>query len=103
MRMLMKVSLPTETTNSAIKDGTFVPKIQEALGDAKPEAVYFTADEHGSRSALIFLDMKESSQMVQFAEPWFLRFNAKVSFQPVMSPQDLEAAGPHLERARELK
>jgi hypothetical protein len=38
-------------------------------------------------------------EIPKIAEPWFLGFNAKVTFKPVMNPQDLAAAGPDLERA----
>jgi hypothetical protein len=43
--------------------------------------------------------MKDSSQMPAVSEPWFLAFNAKVSFRPVMNPQDVAAAGPSITKA----
>jgi hypothetical protein len=44
-------------------------------------------------------DMKDSSQIPAVAEPWFLAFGAKVSFRPVMNPQDLATAGPSIAKA----
>ena len=38
-------------------------------------------------------------EIVKYAEPWFLAFGAAVNFEPVMSPADLEKAGPHFEAA----
>jgi hypothetical protein len=61
--------------------------------------VYFTSSPVGERSALIVLDLKESSDIVRYAEPWFMAFGAAVNFEPVMSPVDLEKAGPHFESA----
>ena len=44
-------------------------------------------------------DMKDSSEIPSVAEPWFLAFNAKVSFRPIMNPQDLAKAGPSIGKA----
>ena len=96
MRMLLRVSIPVETGNAAAKAGTLGPTIEKILADLKPEAAYFFADDNGNRSGSIVFDMKDSSQIPAVAEPWFLAFNAKVTFRPVMSPQDLAAAGPRL-------
>jgi len=43
MRMMLKVSIPVDTGNAAIRDGSIVKKIQTILADLKPEAAYFTA------------------------------------------------------------
>jgi hypothetical protein len=98
MRFLMKVSLPVETANKAIRDGTFAKTIGGALDKLKPEAVYFTEID-GQRTAFIVVDMQGAHQMPFFAEPFFLAFNASVELHPAMSAEDLEKAGPDLERA----
>jgi hypothetical protein len=89
MRMLMRVSLPAETGNAAAKAGTLGSTVQKLLADLKPEAAYFFPDDNGNRSGSIVFDMKDTSQIPAIAEPWFLAFNAKVTFRPVMSPEDL--------------
>jgi hypothetical protein len=99
MRMLLRVSIPMESGNAHIKAGTLGPTVDRILADLKPEAVYFFADDNGNRSASIVFDMKESSQIPAVAEPWFLAFNAKVSFRPVMAAQDFASAGPGIEKA----
>lgn len=43
--------------------------------------------------------MKDSSQLPAVAEPWFLAFNAKLTVRPAMTPKDLAAAEPGIERA----
>jgi hypothetical protein len=99
MRMLVRVSIPVEAGNAAAKAGTLGTTVEKILADLKPEAAYFFADDNGERSGSIVFDMKDTSQIPAIAEPWFLAFNAKVTFRPVMNPQDLAAAGPAIERA----
>ena len=97
MRMLMTVTLCTKKTNDMIRTGMFESTIKKALAQIKPEAVYFEADDAGNRTVLIFFDMQESSQMPLYAEPWFLAFNAKVTYRPVMNQQDLSAGASGFE------
>lgn len=101
MRMLLRVSIPVETGNAAAKGGTLGSTVEQILKDLKPEAAYFFADDNGQRSGSIVFDMKDSSEIPAIAEPWFLAFNAKVSFRPIMNPQDLAKAGPSISRAAE--
>jgi len=93
MRMLLTATMDIEAANAAVKDGTLGTKMQQILADLKPEAAYFAA-ENGQRTAYIVFDMKDSSQLPAIAEPWFLAFNASISVQPAMTPQDLASAGP---------
>jgi len=99
MRMLLRVSIPAETGNAAAKAGTLGSTVQRILADLKPQAAYFFADDSGNRSGSIVFDMTDTSQIPGVAEPWFLAFNAKVSFRPVMNPEDLAKAGPSIEKA----
>ncbi len=99
MRMLLRVSIPIDSGNAHIKAGTLGTVVDRILADLKPEATYFFADDSGNRCASIVFDMKDSSQIPAVAEPWFLAFNAKVSFRPVMALQDLAAAGPGMAQA----
>jgi hypothetical protein len=101
MRMLLRVSIPVEAGNAAVKAGTLGSTIEKILADLKPEAAYFYADDNGQRCGSIIFDMKDSSEIPAVAEPWFLAFNAKVSFRPIMNPQDLAKAGPSIKKAAE--
>jgi hypothetical protein len=97
--MLLRVSIPVEAGNAAAKDGTLGSTIERILAGLKPEAAYFFADDNGQRSGSIVFDMQDSSQIPAIAEPWFLAFGAKVSFRPVMSPQDLAKGAPAIGKA----
>lgn len=99
MRMLMKVLMPVETANAAVRNGTLASTMKKILDDQKPEAAYFLADENGERTGYLFLNMKDSSEIPGLAEPWFLAFNARITLYPVMNVQDLTAGLPGMERA----
>lgn len=88
MRTLMKVTLPVEAGNKAIKDGTLPKTVQSLIDACKPEASYFYA-ENGKRCMLFVFDMKEASQIPKIAEPFFMDLNADVQFCPVMNALDL--------------
>ena len=97
MRMLLRVSIPVEAGNAAVKAGTLGPTIEGILADLKPEAAYFYSDDNGERAGSIVFDQEDSSQGPAAAEPWFLAFNARVSLRPIMTAQDLAKAGPSID------
>jgi len=43
--------------------------------------------------------MQDASQIPAIAEPWFLAFNASLELHPVMIPDDLKKAIPHIRQA----
>ena len=99
MRMLMRVSIPVDAGNAAVRNGTLGSTVEQILADLKPEAAYFFADDSGRRSGSVVFDMKDPSEIPAIAEPWFLAFHARVSFRPIMNPQDLAKAGPAIAKA----
>lgn len=98
MRFLMKAAMPVEAGNALIADGSLAKTLESILFDLKPEAAYF-AEEDGKRTAFIFFDLEETSQIPAVAEPWFLALNASVHLQPAMNLDDLKKAGPGIEHA----
>ena len=92
MRFLVKVNIPVETGNRAAKEGTLGKTIQRILGEQKPEAAYFVA-ENGQRCGYLILNMESTSKIPSVAEPWFLAFNASIEITPAMVPADLQQAG----------
>ncbi len=96
MRFLMKVTMCNEAANAAMSDGTFAKTTKSILSELKPEAAYFLA-ENGHRTAYLFLNMQDASEIPAMAEPWFLALNASVELVPVMVAADLEKAGPSIE------
>jgi hypothetical protein len=92
MRMLMRVEIPHERFNAAVKDGTAGQKVKRILDETRPEAAYFT-NEEGHRSVVLIVNLDEPAKVPSLAEPWFLTFDADVRFHIVMSPEDLGRAG----------
>jgi hypothetical protein len=92
MKMLLRAKMPNEPFNSLVKSGAAGKKIQAILADVKAEAVYFT-EMDGMRGCIMIVDVASPSQVPALAEPFFITFNAEVSFHIVMSPEDLGKAG----------
>ena len=89
MRMMLKVAIPVEVGNKAIKDGSLPRTIQSTLDRLKPEAAYFLAED-GKRTALFFFNMQDASQIPAIAEPLFMGMNASLTMLPVMNAEDLQ-------------
>ncbi len=92
MRMLLEVELPPDPFNSMVRGGTAGEKLQEILGEIKPEAAYFT-ERDGHRGAILVVDVADPSKVPQLAEPFYLVFNALVKFRVCMTPEDLGRSG----------
>jgi len=86
----MKVQVPTGAGNAAIKDGSLPQIVGRALEALKAEAAYFISEE-GMRTALIFFEMTDSSDIPSAAEPFFMGLEAKITFAPVMNVDEMRA------------
>jgi len=89
MRTMLRYSFPADKGNAAIKDGSHQSILERLLGDLKPEATYFFAED-GERGGLLVFDMTDSAQIPQIAEPLFVHLDARLEFIPVMNLDDLK-------------
>jgi hypothetical protein len=89
VRMLLKMQMEVEAGNRAIKDGSFGEMLEGVMGQIEPEAAYFTAID-GKRTALIFFELQEPSQIPAIAEPFFMGVNAAIELLPVMTAEDVQ-------------
>ena len=71
MRIMLKIKVPTEIGNRAINDGSLGRILEDTVSKLKAEAAYFVA-QNGMRCAMIFFDMKDSSEIPVIAEPLFI-------------------------------
>ncbi len=96
MKYLVKVTLDTETANAAIRDGSLMEKMQRILGEIKPEAAYFVA-ENGGRTQYLVVNADDATSLPSLTEPLWLLFKGEVSVLPAFTLQDMESLGPVLE------
>ncbi|MFF4587931.1 hypothetical protein [Streptomyces sp. NPDC001388] len=89
MRMLLKASMNTEKANELIRNGTLGKLIEESMEQIKPEAAYFTA-EGGRRTAFLFFDLKDPSDLPVISEPFFLELCADLTYTPAMNREDVQ-------------
>ncbi|WAX56450.1 hypothetical protein M6B22_18205 [Jatrophihabitans cynanchi] len=88
MRCMLKLELDTEAGNKAIETGMLPKIMQQVLDKTKAEAAYFST-ESGRRTAFIFFDLVDASDIPVIAEPAFANLGARVTFTPVMNSDDL--------------
>ena len=89
MRIMAMISIPVESGNKAIDDGTLGAAMQRAAERWKPEAMYFTTFD-GQRTAFMVFDLPDASAIPPFAEPLFRGMNANVQLAPAMNVEDLQ-------------
>lgn len=95
MRVMAKITMPVESGNQAIENGTLGTVMERAAERWKPEAMFFTTFE-GHRTAFMVFDLPEASDMPPFAEPFFRELNADVEMAPAMNGGDLRKGLSHL-------
>src|SRR5688500_4062784 len=89
MRTMLTATLDVNASNKAFLDGSLPKIVEKVMAMTKPEAAYFTTV-NGCRACILVFDMKDASQIPAIAEPFFLNFNAKVEFSPVMNVEELQ-------------
>ncbi len=92
MHVLIHVKIPHEPFNTLVRNGTAGDKLKQILEDLRPETVYFT-ENNGQRGSIMAVEIKDSSEIPKYAEPWFLTFNADVEFHVAMTPEELGKGG----------
>lgn len=90
MRMMLKVRIPTEAGNAAIKSGALARTFGDFIERVKPEAAYFIA-EAGFRTGLLFFEMTHAVDIPSMAEPFMMNLGATIEFTPAMDARDMQA------------
>lgn len=98
MRFMIKAEMAVERANELAEEGTLSKTIQSIIDDLEPEAAYFSLS-NGDRTAYIFVDIEDASEIPAFAEPFFLALEANLEIVPVMTAEDLKKADPAIKRA----
>jgi hypothetical protein len=90
--MLLSINIPHEPFNTHVRNGSVGAKMARIMEAIKPESIYFT-EQNGHRGAIAIVEVPDPSKIPVLAEPWFLLFNADVSFRIAMTPEDLKKSG----------
>ncbi len=88
MPFLVKAKWPVEKANHLARHGGLGKTVRSIVADLNPEATYFYKDD-GKRTALMVIDLQDTSELPRLAEPWFLAFNASVELKSTMILEDL--------------
>jgi hypothetical protein len=86
----MKIHVPVERGNEAIRDGSLPKTLQAVFERIHPEATYFTAV-NGERTMFVVFDMQDASAIPAIVEPLFMDLDALVDLMPCMNLDDLQA------------
>lgn len=97
MRFLLKATIPVENGNASVMDGSIMTKLQRYLGEVKPEAGYFFA-ENGQRAFHLIINIDRPEELVEKVEPLWLDLNASLEVVPVMNMEDFTKAGAGIQR-----
>ena len=97
MRFIIEATVPVDTGNQVIIDGSLMGKIQNYLNEIKPEAAYFTI-KNGQRTMIVVVNMEREDKMPALLEPLWLDLNVSVQMFPAMVAADLQNAGPDFEK-----
>ena len=98
MRFLVKGTIPVDAGNALVRDPNFSKRMEDILGDVRPEAAYFTA-QGGQRTVYLVVNMESADQIPAIAEPLWLSLSASVEFIPLMDQADFAKARPAIEQA----
>jgi len=66
----------------------------------KPDLAYFCEDD-GKRTAFIFVQVKDNSELLGLADPWYIAFNAYVGLRPIMTFVELANTEPTIKKIAE--
>ena len=89
MRMMMKVSIPTDAGNKGVKDGSLPKTVMGFVERMKPESCYFTAVA-GKRTAFMVFDLKDPNDIPSVCEPFFMNLHAEIELTPAMNLEDMK-------------
>lgn len=89
MRVMLKATMDTEKSNELLRAGKMPEMMKQMLDRLHPEAAYF-GPVGGRRTALLFFDMADSSELPPTGEPFFTLMNAEVEVTPIMNAEELQ-------------
>lgn len=96
MRFLVRATVSLEAGNAQLRRPGFGEKLMRTLASLNAEATYF-AVENGARVIYLIVTVLGSDEIPRIAEPLWVVCEATVDFIPLITLEDMEKAGPHIE------
>lgn len=91
MRMMLRLQVPVEAGNEAMRSGRIGQIMGDLMERLQPEAAYFHP-QNGMRGASIVFDLDDPASMPAIAEPLYQELAAIVEFLPVMDMAAMQKA-----------
>jgi hypothetical protein len=88
MRMMLKILIPTEAGNEAVKDGSLAKLFETTIRKLDAETNYFVAQD-GLRCAMIFFDIRIAPNF-QASSSRCSGVNVEIDVVPAMNADDLK-------------
>lgn len=102
MRFFVRAAIPTVGGNRAILRGQLAPTLDEIVQRLKPEATFYKVTETGPAAGVkamsMIISLDDATQIKTTVEPLFQALEAKLEYEPVLSPDDLTRVMPNIER-----
>ncbi len=89
MLMHIRVTVPTEAGNEAIRSGTLGRVIEGFAEAARPQSIVFGAED-GKRTMYAVFDLQDTADLPRLFEPMFMELGAEVRYVPVMDGEQLK-------------
>jgi hypothetical protein len=96
---MLKVCIPVDAGNKAIRDGVLPKTVATFLEQHNPESAFFTA-ENGRRTAYFVFELRNPSDIPSIAEPFFTNLQAEITLSPVMNVDEMRTGVDRALRAR---
>jgi len=99
IRMMLKVQIPVEGGNDAIKAGTQNEIFENLIARINPEAAYFS-QEDGLRTAYFVYVIQDTADFAAIHEPLIQGLGARVYDQPALTWEELGKGFEKIDEAR---
>jgi hypothetical protein len=89
MLIHVRVTVPTEAGNEAIRTGALGRTIEAFAEATQPHSIVFGAED-GRRTMYAVIDLADTADLPRLFEPMFMELGAEIRYVPVMDGEQLK-------------